>query len=105
MKIKALQLPWHSAFQSTFGKVWHRTWVPQRLSAACATQLSAGPLGGTKRMIDNEDSNANGARGGATALVTPLCVEISCGNVRSMRSNTVQQRSVVVVVVREDRAG
>ena len=20
---KALQLPWHSAFQSTFGRVWH----------------------------------------------------------------------------------
>jgi hypothetical protein len=59
-------------------------------------------LGGTKRMIDIEDSNANGARAGATALVILLCVGISCDSVRCMRSNTVQQRSVVVV--REDRA-
>ena len=58
-----------------------------------------------KRMIDDEDGNANGARAGATALVVALCVEISCDSVRCMRSNSVQQRSGVVVVVREDRAG
>lgn len=36
-------------------------------------------------------------------LVIPLCVETSCDSVRRMRSEAVQQRSVVVVV-REDRA-
>jgi hypothetical protein len=38
---KALQLTWHSTFQLTLVAFWHRTWVPQRPSAACATQLSA----------------------------------------------------------------
>ena len=37
----ALQLPWHSTFQSPRGRVWHRTRVLQRPSAACATQLTA----------------------------------------------------------------
>ena len=41
MRIKALQLTWHSAFQSTSGRVWHQLCVPQQPSAACATQLSA----------------------------------------------------------------
>ena len=38
---KVLQLAWHSAFQSNFASLWHQPWVPQRPSAACATQLSA----------------------------------------------------------------
>jgi hypothetical protein len=74
------------------------------LAKLASPGFSAFALGGTKRTIDNEDGNANGARAGAITLVIPLCVEISCGSVRCMRSNTVQQRSVVVVVVREDRA-
>ncbi len=33
------------------------------------------------------------------------CVGAACGNVRHMRSETMQQRSVVVVVAREGRVG
>src|SRR4029077_3056630 len=48
--------------------------------------------------------------GRAPGQLSPLYVialwsEISCDSVRCMRSSIVQQRSVVVVVVLEDRAG
>ncbi len=41
---KVLQLMWHSSAQSIRGTVRHLTQVLQRLSAACATQLSAGSV-------------------------------------------------------------
>jgi hypothetical protein len=50
---KALQLTWHSEFQSILVGFWHQLCVPQRPSAACATQLSArsvGRRGGTRAM-------------------------------------------------------
>jgi hypothetical protein len=39
------------------------------------------------------------------AWVIPLCGEMPCGSVQRMGRDTVRRRSVVVVVVREDRAG
>jgi hypothetical protein len=46
MRIKALQLTWHSAFQSRSGSLWHQPGVPRRPSAACAKQLSVESVGG-----------------------------------------------------------
>jgi hypothetical protein len=43
--------------------------------------------------------------GGCTHCAISLWSEIQCDSVRCMKGNIVQQRSVVVVVVLEDRAG
>ena len=48
---KALQLTWHSAFQSILIAFWHQPWVPQRPSAACATQLSAQSVGRHRKIF------------------------------------------------------
>jgi hypothetical protein len=50
MRIKALQLPSHSAFQSAGGRVWRRNLgAPNEPRRRCGSQLSADPLGGVKR--------------------------------------------------------
>jgi hypothetical protein len=47
MRIKALQLPGHSAFQATSDGVWHgNLGASSESRRRCGSQVSADPLGG-----------------------------------------------------------